>query len=330
MHETKGLVDLVGRKINYLRLSVTDSCNLSCRYCDTGGGAYTSYCGNPLSYDDLFLLAQAAVSLGIEKIRITGGEPLLRRDIIPFLSRLSRIAGLEALVLTTNGILLDTMADEILKAGVKRVNISLDSLRPSTFAHITRGGDLKRILRGISAAEKAGFPSIKINMVVMRGINDSEIYDFASLTIGKPYEVRFIEYMPTAGDKNWQKLSISGEEVTGRIKNMFPLTPLEKEYLAGPARNFRIEGAAGKIGIISPLSCHFCEECNRIRATSWGTIRSCLFSEIGMDIRPILKARDEAWLKRALRQIVATKPDRHFLPEKMTPHIPSGMLHIGG
>lgn len=330
MHEFERLQDSFGRKINYLRLSVTDNCNLSCRYCIPEEGSPTSDCGLVLSYDELFMLAEGAVSLGIEKIRITGGEPMVRKDIISFLKRLSKIPGLRDLVLTTNGMLLPDMAWDIRRAGVKRVNISLDSLRPSIFSHITRGGDLSSVLRGISAAEDAGFSSIKINMVVMRGINDAEICDFASLTLGKPLEVRFIEYMPTAGDRDWKRLTMSGSEVRERIIETYPLTPLEKEYLAGPSTNFRIEGAAGKIGIISSTSCSFCNDCNRIRANARGIVRSCLFSEVGVDLQPILRAKDSGWLKKALLHIVATKPDRHFLHGGMPPHIPSGMMHIGG
>ena len=194
------LIDSFGRKINYLRLSVTDRCNMRCRYCMPAEGVAKLCHEDILSYEALFRIAQSAVALGIEKIRVTGGEPLVRKGIIDFLARLAGIPGLKQLVLTTNGLRLAEMAEELRAAGVQRLNISLDSLQPEVFARITRGGDLSRVLAGITAAERAGFP-IKINMVVMRGINDAEVVDVASLALHKPYTVRFIEYMPAIKER---------------------------------------------------------------------------------------------------------------------------------
>ncbi len=194
------LTDSLGRRINYLRLSVTDRCNLRCRYCMPGAGVDFLPHEAILSYEELLSIARIAVSLGVEKIRVTGGEPLVRRGIVPFLARLAQLPGLRHLALTTNGLLLAEMAEGLREAGVQRLNISLDSLSPDTFAAVTRGGELDRVLEGLAAAEQAGFLSLKINMVVMRGVNDGEILDFAALTLEKPYSVRFIEYMPTAGE----------------------------------------------------------------------------------------------------------------------------------
>ena len=211
------LIDAYGRHIDYLRLSVTDRCNLRCSYCMPAEGIPKLQHGEMLSYEDLYRIAVEAVALGIKKIRITGGEPLVRKGLIGFAERLSDIPGLKELVLTTNGLLLGEMALPLYRAGVQRLNISLDSLQAETFAAITRGGDLQKVLDGIDAAAGAGFPPVKINMVVMRGINDNELLDFAALTIDKPCTVRFIEYMPTLQEDRWDSRSISGAEILARV-----------------------------------------------------------------------------------------------------------------
>ena len=235
------LIDSFGRKINYLRLSVTDRCNMRCRYCMPAEGVAKLCHGDILNYEELYRIARSAVALGIEKIRVTGGEPLVRKGIIEFLARLAALPGLRQLVLTTNGLCLGEMAGDLRSAGVQRLNISLDSLRPDVFARITRGGDLSRVLAGIAAAERAGFP-IKINTVVMRGINDAEIVEFASLVLDKPYTIRFIEYMPAIREPNWQSYLVSGQEIMTRIAEHFELSPVIKKDLAGPAREYRIRG----------------------------------------------------------------------------------------
>lgn len=323
------LTDPYGRKINYLRLSVTDRCNMRCVYCMPAEGISMLSHGDILSYEELLLVAKTAVAAGIEKIRVTGGEPLVRKGIVPFLERLAAIPGLQQLVLTTNGLFLDGMAAELRQAGVQRLNISLDSLRPETFASVTRGADVRRVLAGIEAAERAGFP-IKINAVVMRGINDDELLDFAAMTLDRPLTVRFIEYMPAIRNDDWQSRIVPGEEILDRIGRRFPMAPLERDGRDGPARTFRIEGAAGTIGVITPVSGHFCGECNRIRVTSAGMARSCLFSDAGCDLRPFLASGDEAGLAAALRGIVASKPGRHSLAEDEQGHTPFAMSAIGG
>jgi cyclic pyranopterin phosphate synthase len=246
------LIDSYGRRINYLRLSVTDRCNLRCRYCMPAHGIPKLSPHEILSYEDLSRIALEAVSLGMEKIRITGGEPLVRKGLIGFLENLSGIPGLKELVLTTNGLLLGEMAVALRRAGVQRLNVSLDSLKPITFAAITRGGDLQAVLAGIAATEAVGFPPVKLNVVVMRGGNDDEVLDFAALTVGKAHTVRFIEYMPTGSADGWNSLYVSGDEILQRITSRYALSPLESVQRVGPARNFRISGAAGVIGIITP------------------------------------------------------------------------------
>jgi cyclic pyranopterin phosphate synthase len=285
--------------------------------------------GDILSYEDLHRIAHQAVGLGLDKIRITGGEPLVRKGVVGFLERLATISGLTELVLSTNGVLLRQMARDLRRAGVQRLNVSLDSLKPQTFARITRGGDLQQVLDGLDAAEQAGFPPVKINMVVMRGINDAEVLDFAALTLRRACTVRFIEYMPTMLDPDWRALWVPGRELLERIERRYPLRPLGDADRAGPARNFRITGAAGTLGVITPISHHFCDRCNRIRVTATGLARGCLFAGHGVDLKPHLQAGDEV-LREVLRQVVTWKPVWHNLLAAQPAYSPFAMAHIGG
>ncbi|HWI40876.1 MAG TPA: GTP 3',8-cyclase MoaA [Verrucomicrobiae bacterium] len=321
------LTDSFGRRIDYLRLSVTDRCNLRCSYCMPEKGVRSLRHGEILSYESLLRIAREGVALGIRKVRVTGGEPLVRKGILPFLGKVAAIPALRELVLTTNGLLLEEAAAELKRAGVQRLNISLDSLRPEVFAGITRGGDLRRVLRGIRAAEDAGFPPVKINMVVMKGINDEEVVEFAALTLEKPWSVRFIEYMPAMRQEGWERLSFPGTEILQRIGRRHELLPAISPQMSGPSRNFRIAGAAGTIGIITPMSRHFCDTCNRIRVTASGNARSCLFSGGGVDLKPYLAEEDPAPLREVLRQIVVGKPRAHDAAGGGTPFAMSG---IGG
>ncbi len=323
------LIDSYGRKINYMRLSVTDRCNLRCKYCMPEEGIDKLKHEDILSYEELLVLSRASVEVGIEKIRVTGGEPLVRNGIIDFLGKLSKIPGLKQLVLTTNGMLLKEMAEDLYRVGVQRLNISLDSLRDETFKSITRCGDLTKVLEGIQVADNLGFP-IKINVVAMRGINDSEFVDFAALTMKKPYAVRFIEYMPTSKEKNWQSLVISGKEILERISERYQITPVTRNALSGPSQDFQIDGARGTIGIITPISGHFCADCNRIRVTSAGMARSCLFGETEYDLKPLLRASGYAALKETLRAIVINKPKNHLITSHDSAHEPFDMSKVGG
>lgn len=323
------LTDRHGRRINYLRLSVTDRCDMRCLYCMPAEGIPKLDHCEVLSYEELHQLAAAAVAVGIEKIRVTGGEPLVRKGIVNFLQRLATIPGLRQLVLTTNGQLLAGMAAELRRAGVQRLNISLDSLRPKVFARITRCGDLERVLAGIKAAEEVGLP-IKLNMVVMRGINDNEIADFAALTLKKDCSVRFIEYMPTKTEEGWQSLVVPGDEILARLGRDYPFTPIIRGELAGPAREFRIAGAKGNIGVITALSGHFCQDCNRIRTTASGKIRNCLFSAEEFDLRALLARGDAGAIQTELRRLVSVKPARHAMNEQEAGHVPFVMASIGG
>lgn len=324
------LLDAHGRKINYLRLSVTDRCNLRCRYCMPPDLTAKVAHDTMLSYEDLLRVARAAIAIGVEKIRITGGEPLVRLGIVDFLRELSALPGLQRLVLTTNGVLLPEMAASLRDAGVESLNISLDSLRPDTFQAMTRGGDLRRVLDGIAAAEAAGFRFIKINVVVMRGINEEELEEFAALTLERPWRVRFIEYMPTQADPEWSGKVVPGAEIMERLSRRFSMSDEPPESLAGPARYRRIDGAAGLVGVITPVSCHFCSECNRIRVTSRGVAKSCLFDRGTVDLRPFLAEGNEIRLQEALRRTVAEKPVRHQLGGESDAGDRIAMAGIGG
>ncbi|MGD0584563.1 MAG: GTP 3',8-cyclase MoaA [Oryzomonas sp.] len=324
------LTDSIGRTINYLRLSVTDRCNMRCSYCMPAEGVPKKGHDAILRYEELLLIAETAVGLGIEKIRVTGGEPLVRAGIVPFLSRLARIDGLRHLALSTNGLLLERMAADLHAAGVQRLNVSLDSLDRKTFSAITRGGDLDAVLRGLDAAERAGFPPPKINMVVMAGVNDKEVPAFAELTRSRGNSVRFIEYMPVVREEGWQRFCIPGEEILKRIAAHHELEHVDKVAFAGPSRDFRIPGARGTIGIITAVSGHFCGECNRIRVTSTGQAKGCLFSDDATDLKPYLRPPAPEKLARVLQGIVSAKPEGHDISCTGYGHKNFTMAQIGG
>jgi cyclic pyranopterin phosphate synthase len=283
-----------------------------------------------LSYEQFYRIAKAAVAIGVEKIRVTGGEPLVRKGIVEFLARVKQLPGLKRLVVTTNGIFLEELAEGLREAGVDSLNISLDSLQPDVFRSITRGGDLQRVLRGIDAAVKAGFPYPKINMVVMRGVNDAEVEKFAAMTLGEPFKVRFIEFMPTLKNASQNTLTVPGEELLNRLSATHRLELVDKELLDGPAVNYRIQGAAGTIGFINPISNHFCAECNRIRVTSKGFAKSCLFNDTTVDLKPLLQPDLESSLQDALCNVVNAKM-KHFASLKdISGHRAFTMSQIGG
>jgi GTP 3',8-cyclase len=324
------LIDSHGRNINYLRLAVTDRCNMRCFYCMPQEGIVKTAHEAILSYEELMLIAQTAVGLGIEKIRVTGGEPLVRAGVVGFLERLAGIPGLRHLVLTTNGMLLTEMAPSLYRAGVQRLNVSLDSLNPDTFAAITRGGDLNRVLAGLDAAEKAGFPPPKINVVIMRGVNDAEIPALAELTLSRGNSVRFIEYMPAVRDHRWQRYCISGSEILERISARHSLEEVDRGAFAGPSRDFHIPGARGNIGIITAVSGHFCADCNRIRVTSTGEAMGCLFAGERTDLIPFLRPPDTGRLAMVLEDIVLGKPERHDISQDGYTHQNFTMSQVGG
>lgn len=306
------LRDNFQRTIDYMRISITDRCNLRCIYCMPPEGLAHMKHNDILSYEEIFRILRIAVHTGVRKVRITGGEPLIRKNVSYLIRLIINMGDIQDLSLTTNGILLQSYAQELADAGLKRVNISLDSLRADRFRDITRGGDLDKVLKGIESAERAGLVPIKINMVPIRGFNDNEIEEFAKITLKKPYQVRFIEFMPFGKENMWKPgYFIPAEEIKSIVEGIGELSPV-KLRRSGPARYFQFDGAAGVVGFISPLSNHFCETCNRLRLTADGKLRPCLFSETEIDIKTALRSNapdDE--IERLIKLSIQVKPVGH-------------------
>ena len=323
-----GLLDPFGRSINYLRISVTDRCNLRCIYCMPPEGVPQMSHSEILSYEEIRTVVRAAAELGINNIRLTGGEPLVRAELPKLIKMLSRIEGIQELSLTTNGTLLKNYALELRQAGLSRINLSLDTLKPDRFRYITRLGRLKDVLEGISAAKKAGFDPIKINAVVMQGINDDEILDFARMTCEEGCHVRFIELMPFKGMAEF----VPSVEVRQRISLLGKLEPCPSITGNGPARYYRLAGAKGTIGFISPLTeLPFCSRCNRIRLTPDGRLRPCLLGEDEIDLKmPLRNDASTEELRRLILKAVASKPEHHHLEGGNGRPVKRKMSQIGG
>lgn len=320
------LYDVFGRRIDYLRLSVTDRCNLRCVYCMPPEGIEWKPRSEILSFEEIIQVVNVAARLGIRKIRLTGGEPLVRRDLPSLVAAIARIPGIEDISLTTNGMLLEKLAAPLAEAGLRRVNISLDTLDPHTFRRLTRLGDIERLWRGVEAAERAGLMPLKFNTVVIRGVNDVELPALARLTLEHPWHVRFIELMPVGNGGDWgegfpppEQRYVSVQEMLATLAPL-GLVPDPGPVGHGPARTFRIPGAAGTVGFISPLGEHFCGTCNRLRLTADGRLRPCLLLDREVSIRDTLRAehdtgsriRDEA-IAELIRQAVVLKPPGHGL-----------------
>lgn len=312
--------DSVGRTIDYLRLSVTDLCNYRCRYCMPAEGVCKRSHGEILSVEELTEIAKAAVRCGVKKIRLTGGEPLVRHGILDICRQLRAISGLEELCLTTNGSLLPKLAKPLREAGVDRVNISLDTLRPDRFASMTRLGRLSDVLDGIRAAEAAGFRNLKLDTVLIGGFNDDEIGNFLALTQEHPWEVRFIELMPMGPCAAWEGSCFLPVDTV--LQSGFALQKIESQ---GVARRYRLPDAAGTVGLISPISHDFCGQCRRIRITADGKLKGCLHSREELPLRGL---HGEA-LEAAIRQGILHKPQRHHLAERPS-DTPRNMNQIGG
>jgi len=313
-----GLSDSFQRPIDYLRISVTDRCNLRCVYCMPTEGIDLLAHEDILSYEEIYRVATAAAELGINKVRITGGEPLVRIGLSSLVGMLAQIEAIDDIALTTNGILLARYADELKAAGLRRVNISLDTLKPDKFRLITRGGDLDDVLEGIEAANTAGLNPIKINAVVMAGSNDDELLDFARKTVDEGWHVRFIEHMPFNSEMASSSF-VSVNEVRERLASLGELEPCTFKG-NGPAKYYRLPQAKGTIGFITPISEHFCFHCNRLRLTADGRLRPCLLSEQEIDLRqPLRQGISAEELKKLIKKAVDSKPRKHRLAEGMVP-----------
>ena len=319
-----GLYDGHNRRIDYLRISVTDRCNLSCIYCGDGR------CDNLpheaiLTYEEITRTAGILAGMGISHVRLTGGEPLVRPKVDVLITMLKRLGGIDEISMTTNGTLLDRWSDLLKKAGLGRVNVSVDSLKADRFREITRGGDLARVLAGISSAKRAGLNPVKINTVVMPGVNDDEIIDFARWTLDGAANVRFIEQMPfthNAGSVSVADMTTTIESAFGRLEPVF-------EHGSGPASYFRLPRASGTIGFIKPVSNCFCDNCNRLRLTADGKLRLCLLDDSELDLKPMLRSDlTDAEIALALHQAIIKKPARHHLADGIVPE--KLMRQIGG
>jgi cyclic pyranopterin phosphate synthase len=325
-------IDKNQRIINYLRLSVTDRCNLRCVYCMPEQGVPFIPHNEILTYEEMQRLIQLCITRGIKKIRLTGGEPLVRKGLLTFIEKLQCIAGLESITLTTNGMLLKEFARPLFECGIRRINVSLDTLRPERFHRITREDEFIRVWKGIEAAAAVGFDPIKINVVAMKGINDDEIRDFAYLTYTKPYHIRFIEIMPVSEKNSWASMSfMSINEIYHIIQRLGPVRTIPSGPLDGPAQRFILEGAQGEFGLIGALSNHFCQRCNRLRLTADGYLRGCLFSEQETDLKtPLRQGKDDHHLSILINRTIYTKPKNHGLHLLTPPKTGRLMNRIGG
>ncbi|MCL5022020.1 MAG: GTP 3',8-cyclase MoaA [Nitrospirae bacterium] len=319
------------RVIDYMRISITDRCNLRCIYCMPSGGVRPIEHREILSYEEIARVVKVAAALGVRKVRITGGEPLARKNVSFLVSSLKGIPGIEDMSLTTNGILLEKYARELSGAGLDRVNVSLDSLRPQRYREITRGGEIGFVMRGIEAAEDVGLTPVKMNMVPIRGMNDGEIEEFARMTLSTPRHVRFIEFMPIGARELWSDdRYISSDETRAVVEKIGALSPVRARK-NGPAKYFRFAGAPGVVGFISALTHHFCADCNRLRLTADGKLRPCLFSETEIDLKPALRnSRSDAELERLLRLSIDVKPEGHNISRRADLESLKTMSKIGG
>lgn len=305
------LVDGLGRKHDYLRLSVTDRCNLRCVYCMPKEGLEFFPEKQVLSVAEILQLVKNFADLGIQKVRLTGGEPLIRKDILEIIQGISSLPTITDIAVTTNGLALPRLGEKLVTAGVKRLNISLDTFNEEQYRTMTRGGSLKQVLKGIEVAQSLPFQQIKINTVVIHGQNEKEILDFLIYTLDKKVNVRFIEFMPIGWSKKeqWQKNYTSLEEVFKVCKKAgFSYEPIQFSG-NGPSENYQIKGAKGSFGLIHPVSCQFCENCNRLRVTADGYLKSCLYWEDEINLRPVLN--DFSAFKKQVEKSLLQKPKNH-------------------
>ncbi len=335
-------IDPFGRAITYLRISVTDRCNLRCVYCMPKEGlskippqaGQWQVRSDQLSVEEIVRVVETAAKGGVNRIRLTGGEPLVHPQVVEIVRRIASIPGIEEVSLTTNAMLLERLAQPLADAGLKRVNISLDSLDIDKFKRITRGGDLNRVWKGIAAAERARLAPLKLNTVIVRGLNADELPAFARLTMENDWHVRFIEVMPIGNAQDWGEGFPAPRERYFSVQEMgvalstFDLQPVTAPAGNGPARTYKIPGARGTIGFISPLGEHFCESCNRLRLTSDGKLRSCLVIPNEVSLREA--ARTGKPLEKYFYQAVANKPKQHNMCVSMPTDTQRGMSQLGG
>ena len=317
--------DRYKRNIEYLRISVTDRCNLRCRYCMPEEGIKDKKTHSDiLSLEEIYEVVKACSNLGINKVRITGGEPLTRKGISGLIRNIDKLVGIKDIAMTTNGLLLKEYAKELKEAGLGRVNVSLDTLNEKKYKYITRFGSLKNVLEGIEEAKKIGLLPLKINVALIGGFNDDEIENFVKLTIDDDTQVRFIELMPIGQASGWAKENfIPNTVVLDKFKDLQPVPQMDK---SSPAEYYRLPGAKGLVGLINPISHRFCSNCNRLRLTADGKIKPCLNSNQEIDIKKVLKSGGD--LEKTIQIAIQQKPLRHYLNEGQS--IKRDMMRIGG
>lgn len=317
MEEQTKLIDSFGRQVRYLRLSVTDRCNLRCTYCMAEDMTFLPK-KKVLTLEEMVLVSKAFVELGVEKIRLTGGEPLVRNGLVELAQELNRLPGLRELVMTTNGVLLDKFSKPLKDAGVSRLNISIDSLRADRFKSLTRFGQLDDVLRGIDAAREAGFEKIKLNVVILNGSNDDEILPLVQFAVEKGLDISFIEEMPLGEITSHKRelTALSSDSIKDRLKGQFELRDSTfNDPASGPSRYFAIQGSESKVGFISPMSNNFCSSCNRVRLTAEGLLLLCLGNEHFLDLRAVVR-NDPSSLKEQILSSMVRKPEQHYFDPK--------------
>ena len=307
------MIDQFGRRVEYVRVSVTDKCNLRCVYCMPLDGLDWLKRESLLSYEEIASVLRTLAGMGLEKVRITGGEPLVRKDLPRLVEMVAAIPGIVDISLSTNAVLLGDQAQALRDAGISRVNVSLDSLQEDRVDAIARRpGSFGRIMEGLDAAEAVGFDPIKINVVLIGGQNDDEIEDFALITRDRPWHIRFIELMPTGSNLDLSADNfVSCQEALARIRRMGSIEPVDGPAGNGPATYFRFPGAAGTVGVITPMSHNYCDRCNRMRLTADGQLRPCLFGSIQTNLRDPLRAGED--LVPLIEETLRIKPERHYL-----------------
>ncbi|GAV24946.1 cyclic pyranopterin phosphate synthase MoaA [Carboxydothermus islandicus] len=321
------MLDSFNREINYLRISVTDKCNLNCNYCKPGN--FKEFLpGDILTFEEILEVVQAFLPLGLKKVRITGGEPLVRKNLLYLIENIAALPGIDDLALTTNGILFPRYAQDLKSAGLSRVNFSLDSLNPDKFRSITGGGELKNVLEAINLALELDLTPVKINTVLLRGVNLDELDAFIDFIFRYPVHWRFIELMPLNDREKWRQQFVSVKEILETLSGKYDLKPGKTVGGSGPARYYEVPGALGTIGVISPLSNHFCEYCNRLRLTSTGKLRLCLAKNQEVDLKSLLRSGiSQEELTGVLREAILRKPRAHEFGEK---DFLGTMANIGG